>query len=307
MTREQRALRVSATATFGLAVFGIGFGLLTRSGAILFDGTYSLLDTFSALLMLLVVRLISSAGSGSKEGKLVERFTLGFWHLEPIVVGVSGTLLIGSASYALFSAVDALLKGGRDLEFGLAILYASLTLCVALSMTFFMRRANRRLNSAILAIDVTGWMISSALTAALLIAFVTGWLTEGTGLAWIRPYIDPGILALICLMVLPLPVPAVRQALAEILLITPADLKQEVDQKARALAKQEGFLSHRAYVARVGRGTQIEIYFIVPKGLPPRPLEEWDAIRDRLGEALGGEGPHRWLTIAFTTDQDWAE
>ena len=307
MVTEQGALRISAITTFGLAVFGIGFGLVTRSGAILFDGTYSLLDTFSALLMLLVVRLIASAGAASKEGRLVDRFTMGFWHLEPIVVGVSGTLLIGSASYALFSAVDALLKGGRDLEFGLAIIYASVTLCGALGMMVFMRRVNRRLKSSILAIDVTGWMISSALTAALLIAFIIGWLTEGSSLAWIRPYIDPGVLALVCLMVLPLPLPAVRGALAEILLITPADLKRDVDQKARALAKQEGFLSHRAYVARVGRGTQIEIYFIVPKGLPPRPLEEWDAIRDRLGEALGGEGPHRWLTIAFTTDQDWAE
>lgn len=307
MISEQGALRLSATATFALALFGIGFGLATRSGAIIFDGIYSLLDTTTALLMLLVARLIAVSTQQSKEGRLVERFTMGFWHLEPIVVGLSGMLLLGSASYALITAIDSLMKGGRDLAFGLAIGYAVVTLAVATGMALFMRRANRRLNSALIAIDVTGWTISAAMTGALLIAFVAGWLVQGTAWAWISPYIDPGVLALVCLVVLPVPVPMVRRALAEILLVTPADLKQRVDRVAIEAVARHGFLSHRAYVARVGRGTQIELFFIVPRGQPPRPLEDWDAIRDRIGEELGGEGPHRWLTIAFTTDRDWAE
>ncbi|MGG2476173.1 cation transporter, partial [Rhizobium sp. BR5] len=54
------------------------------------------------------------------------------------------------------------------------------------------------------------------------------------------------------------------------------------------------------------RGRQIELFFIVPKNWPPRRLEEWDAIRDEIGNALGGEGTDRWLTIVFTTDEEWA-
>ena len=30
-------------------------------------------------------------------------------------------------------------------------------------------------------------------------------------------------------------------------------------------------------------------------------------IRDEIGEAIGGESPDRWLTIAFTTDPEWAD
>ena len=71
--------------------------------------------------------------------------------------------------------------------------------------------------------------------------------------------------------------------------------------------EEHGFSSFRSYVARVGRGRQIEIYFIVPADRPARRLEEWDAIRDQIGEAIGGEGPNRWLTIAFTTTPEWAE
>ena len=47
--------------------------------------------------------------------------------------------------------------------------------------------------------------------------------------------------------------------------------------------------------------------FIVPSGLPARRLEEWDKIRDEIGEAIGNDTPDRWLTVVFTTDQEWAE
>jgi predicted Co/Zn/Cd cation transporter (cation efflux family) len=103
-----------------------------------------------------------------------------------------------------------------------------------------------------------------------------------------------------------MPIGTIKQALADIFLVTPIDLKQHVDAVAGEFVKRNGFLSYRAYVAKVGRGKQIELYFIVPPDLPPRKLEEWDALRDEIGDALGGEGPDRWLTIAFTTDVEWA-
>ncbi|MCC5958299.1 MAG: hypothetical protein JJU08_03045 [Rhodobacteraceae bacterium] len=37
-----------------------------------------------------------------------------------------------------------------------------------------------------------------------------------------------------------------------------------------------------------------------------RRLEERDALRDRMGAAIGGDPRHRWLTIAFTTGPDRA-
>jgi predicted Co/Zn/Cd cation transporter (cation efflux family) len=85
------------------------------------------------------------------------------------------------------------------------------------------------------------------------------------------------------------------------------DLKAHVDRVAAGIVQREGFLSHRAYVAKVGRATQIELYFIVPKDLPPRTIEEWDRTRDQIGAAIGDEGRNRWLTIAFTADVNWAE
>lgn len=310
MTRpmsEQAVLRLSIAMTFVVAAVGIGFGVASGSASIIFDGIYSLTDAVMTSVALLVSSLITQRLSERRQARLVQRFTMGFWHLEPMVLGLNGVLLSGAAIYALVTAVGSLLAGGRELDFGRAIVYAVVVVIVAVGMAIHNRHANLSIRSNFVALDVQGWTISAALTGALLAAFVFGWAIQGTALAPLSPYVDPAVLALVCVIVIPLPVPTIRRALADILLITPSDMLAEIDAVARDVVARHGFLDHRAYVARVGRGRQIELYFIVPQGQPPRPLEEWDAIRDQIGDAIGGDITNRWLTIAFTTDPEWAD
>ena len=177
----------------------------------------------------------------------------------------------------------------------------------AIGMAIFDTRANRTIKSNFVALDAKAWMMSAALTAALLVAFIFGYMIQGTSLKWMSPYIDPAALAIVCLIVIPIPIGTVRQALADALLVTPPDLMQHVEEIARQIVLRYQFLSYRAYVARVGRGRQIELYFIVPAGLPAKRLEEWDKIRDEIGDAIGNDTPDRWLSIVFTTDLGWAE
>ena len=89
--------------------------------------------------------------------------------------------------------------------------------------------------------------------------------------------------------------------------MTPGDLKQHVDDVAQAFVAQHGLQSYRAYVAKVGRSREIELYFIVPATMAAGTIAEWDALRDEIGNAIGGEGPDRWLTVVFTGDPEWAE
>ncbi len=307
MRSEQSILQVSIAVTIIVAGFGVVFGLLSGSFSIVFDGVYMLADAAMSGLALLVSRLIAlSAMPEQPHGKLRERFTMGFWHLEPMVLGLNGVMLTSVAIYALINAIGSLMGGGRDLEFGYAIIYAVVALVACFAMAWFEMRANRSLKSDFVALDAKAWIMSGGITVALLIAFSIGYGIENTKLSWIAPYIDPAVLALVCLVIIPLPIGTIKQALADIFLVTPVALKRHVDAVAGKIVEENGFISYRAYVAKVGRGKQIELYFIVPQNLPPKQLEEWDALRDQIGDALGGEGPDRWLTIAFTTDIEWA-
>lgn len=308
MQAEQNVLKISIGVTILIACSGIVFGIITGSFSIAFDGVYSLADASMSTLALVVAKLIASDTDPSRgKGKLRARFSLGFWHLEPIVLGLNGILLMSVSVYALINAIISILSGGHALEFDYAILYTAVTLVACLTMATVVRKKNATIRSEFLTLDATAWIMSAGITAALLIAFIGGFFVEGTSLAWITPYIDPAVLALVSVVIIPLPIGTVRQALSDILLMTPEPLRARIDDVASDVVKEQSFLSHRAYVARIGRLMQVELYFIVPAGMPARTIEQWDQLRDDIGARIGSEGPNRWLTIAFTADTEWAE
>lgn len=307
MTTEQSVLRISIIVTFVLAAAGIVFGLLSGSYAIVFDGVYALTDAIMTIVALIVSNLIvSSATNTASSDRFAKHFTMGFWHLEPMVLGLNGILLTGAAIYALINAIGSIMAGGRHLSFDQAIIYAVLTMIIAFAMATYAQRMNKSLKSNFIALDAKAWVMTGGLSAALLVAFIFGFFIQGTTLQWMSPYVDPVALALVCIIVIPIPAGTIKQAFADILLMTPADLREHVDRVATDVVERYNFESYRSYVARVGRGKQIELYFIVPKDGPTKKLEEWDHIRDEIGEAIGDESPDRWLTIAFTTDPEWA-
>lgn len=308
LSSEEGVLRFSIATTLFVTAIGVIFGLLATSLTILFDAVYELVDVVMTGLALIVARLIAmSASEGTVNKRLTERFSMGFWHLEPMVLGANGLLLMGAAVYGLISAIDGLLNGGRQLAFEYALIFAAISLVVELGAAWAVTKANRRIGSEFLALDAKSWLMSAAITVAYLFAFGFGALAQGTRLEWLAPYIDPAALALVCLAVLPMPLGTLRRALADILLVTPADLKEHVDTVAQLSVRRYGFESYRSYVARVGRGKQIELYFLVPSKWPARTLEEWDHIRDEISDAIGDDTPNRWLSITFTTDPEWAQ
>ncbi|QDL97213.1 cation transporter [Rhodopseudomonas palustris] len=308
LSDERGVLRTSIAVTFAISFLGIGFGLFSGSFSIVFDGVYSLIDAGMSLLSLIVVNLITSyAVADHLSRKLRERFSFGLWHLEPMVLGLNGTLLISAALYALVTAIGSLLSGGRDLEFGSALVYAAVTVIACAGIAAVEWRANRKIGSEFVRLDVRGWIMSAGISAALLIAFMIGLAVQGTSWQWISPYIDPAVLAVVCVLIIPLPISTVRHALADIFLVTPIDLKKHLDTVATAFVEKHGFISYRAYVARVGRSKEIELYFIVPAEAPARTIGEWDALRDEIGDLVGDDGPNRWLTVVFTGDPEWAE
>lgn len=305
---EQDFLRLSIIVTGGMALFGVVCGILAHSSSIIFDSMYALGDASMGVLALMVANLINAYTQKTAENaRLRERFSVGLWHLEPIVLGLNGTMLIGVSVYALVNAILALFTGGRMVQFDFAILYGVITLAACAAMAVLGHRANKVLRSEFVGLDATAWIMSGGITAALLAAFVIGAALQGTAWESFMPYVDPVILALICLVIIPLPVATVRQALSEILLLTPEEAKRNADEVAAATVMKYNFLSFRTYVAKVGRSLQTEIYFIVKPGMPARRVEEWDEIRNEISAVLGGQDPHQWLTIAFTTDRAWAE
>lgn len=305
--QEQALLRHSVGLLICLAAASVVFGVLTGSFAILFDGIYALIDACMGGLAMLVSRLIlrdALRRDLNQTGKV--RYQFGFWHLEPMVLALNATLLTLAILYALGSAILLLFEGGTEPDFGWAVVYAAVMAAVCLAMGFRQRRRNRTLRSAFIALDVKSWFMSGMISFALFVAFAVGWAMTGTRFEGWQPFVDPAILALVCLAVLPMPFSDLRGAVADIFLIAPEDLDAKVTDIAARAMTRHGFVDAHTYVARVGRSRLIDIHFVVPPGWALESIAVLDAIRDEVGAEIGDEGPNRWLTICFTEDPEWA-
>ncbi len=236
---EKEILKLSIFTTIFLAILGLIFGLLASSATIIFDSIYGMIDALMTILALVVAKLITASTSKDiVSNRLEKHFTMGFWHLEPIVLGVNGILLIGASIYAFINAIDSILLGGREIIFSYAIIITAISIVVEITLGVFIRKANKDINSEFLKLDSISWLISASMSFAYLIAFSFGYFVKDGELSWITPFIDPFILIFVSILVIPMPFKTVKQALADILLVTPSSLKNHVDIVAKNIVNK---------------------------------------------------------------------
>jgi predicted Co/Zn/Cd cation transporter (cation efflux family) len=143
--------------------------------------------------------------------------------------------------------------------------------------------------------------MGALITTALLIAFGAALAMQGTEAQGLIRYVDPAVLALLALFLLPLPFREARESFAEILMISPTDLDAHVRSVMEDFVRRHGFQDYRSYLSKAGRARFIEISVLVPSDLKIS-IAEIDAMRAEIGAAIGRAGPDRWLTIIFTGD-----
>ena len=292
---EVRLLRLSVLATGAIALVGVILGFLSGSLAIMFDGLFSLIDAAVTLLMLAVARLVATEGN--------RRFQFGYWHLEPMVLGFKATILVILVGYGAINAVQALLAGGNRPQLGMALMYATLTTAVCLLIWLYLRHQNRRLESELVRLEQHGWMMSTLITAALLAGFLVSAALQDTSFSYLVPYVDPAVLAILSLALLPVPLAEARRAAAEIFEAAPPDLDDEVRDVMRHFIARHGLPHFASYVSKIGRARFIEISVLMPADYPASTVAHFDALRAEIGDALGEASPDRWLTIIFTADE----
>ena len=291
---EQAMLRHSLWMTLALAAIGVGFGLVSGSLAIVFDGVSSTIDAAMTFLSLAVARLVLLEGS--------RRFQFGYWHLEPMTLALKGGLLVVFCFYGLVTALGDLFTGGRDLDFGWALGYAAVATGLSLAMFLYERHGNRRIGSDLVRLDAVSWLMSMIISGALLVTFAIALALEGTSWAWAARYADPLVLAALSAGIACMPIAMLREAWRDIFQIAPTPLNALVEQVMHGFVEEHGLATYSSYVARVGRAQFIELHVVLPADFPIERIDTLDAMRREIAGALGVAGPDRWLTVAFTGD-----
>lgn len=298
-TKEVKIFKLSISVTLVIAAIGIVFGLLSGSQSILFDGIFSTIDTAMSILSVLVIKLMAKESTN--------RFQFGFWHFEPMVATVNGSIILLLCLYAQLNAILNIIDGGHSLTFSFATIYAVVVCIVCFGMYFYEKRVNKQLKSDLLQIDVNSWLMSSLITSALLIAFIIGLSIQGTQYEYWSPYIDSVALLVLTVFFIPVPLKILKQSLQEIFLVASKELDNEVNELASKIVKEHGLVDYESYVVKTGRLYSIEIHLITPESFAKEQgVIALDNIREQIASQLSIPSQQRWLTICFTSKEKWS-
>jgi predicted Co/Zn/Cd cation transporter (cation efflux family) len=210
--------------------------------------------------------------------------------------------------YALYSAIDALVHGGRSISSGYALLYAVVAAIGCFAIAYKQRHAAKETASPLFEVEAKGWLIDGFLSSAVCVAFVVLVLVEKTSWSLYTPYADPLIVVVLVLLAAPIPVTVVRTSVRELLLGAPGrDFQGKVRTKLLEATRPLPLKSTILRMVKVGRTLYLHAYLIVSESHKTVTVEDLDAVRERIAAELGQLDPRISLDVTFTLDDRWAQ
>ncbi|MEL6158994.1 MAG: cation diffusion facilitator family transporter [Cyanobacteria bacterium J06623_5] len=298
---ERRALKVTLWGNAVIAMLGIAFAIKTRSEAIFLDGLFSGIHLAISLLSLYISQLIQRPSD--------DNYPFGYAMFEPFLNMGKGVAIVLVALFALFSAVMALLEGGRDIEAGVALWYALIAAAGCLVMAALQRRFAEQSQSQILALDFKNWLIDGVISGAVAIAFGLILLLQNTPWDGFIPYADPALVLVLVLVVLPLPLQTVVQNGLQIMGRSPDESQRE---KVESIVKSAlESVPHQEYHLRqtnMGRLVYVQVYLCVSLSQEESyEAGEVDRVRSLIYEPLNQAFPHLAMDLVVTCDRIWVD
>lgn len=296
---EQRALRVSSAGALVLAVMGIGFAIHSGSEAILLDGLFSALGFFMALMTLYVSRLVRRPDD--------DRFQYGYAHFAPLINVLKSLVMSVLCVFALLAAISTLLAGGQPMAVGSALVYALGATLLGAGLWLYLRAAARRCGSTLVSLDARAARMDMLLSAAVLASFALGWFSQGTGFERHLDYLDPMVVAVLCLISLPIPLRILWINGREALLLAPEPAVQE-SVIGRIESALEGFpvADHRIRMVKLGKVLGVTLHLQPADDVLLQGIAELDHIRRDIEAALVSIELEVGIDIIFTGDMTLA-
>jgi cation diffusion facilitator family transporter len=298
--REQKALLISLYGVLFFIVLALGFAVFTNSGAILFDGIYSLIAFATVLVTLKVAKLAEKPDD--------EQFHFGYTALEPTLNLFKSLIVIIACVYAGVAAIMRLLDGGTEAEYGWAVVYGVISSVGCFIVAGVLKKMGRDTRSGLLAVESKTWFVDGLFSFSVLLGFIGAWIINQTEYASLAPYVDPLLLAILVVVALPIPGRILIDSLREVILMAPkAEVVDEFEVKLNELL---GHLPHQLIELRVtkrGRNTYILVHVVVSDEFKITSIKELDIIRHTTNDAMVAWNPDIVLDIMFVQDLAFAD
>ncbi len=292
---EKRALKLSVVGAFVMAVSGIGFFFAAKSEAILLDGVFSGIGFVLSVLTLKVSQIVLRPDD--------EHFHFGYAHFGPWLNVLKALLMLILCVFAVISAIDALLSGGREMQAGIAVIYGAVatTACATLALIF--RRVAKNTKSALVAVDAESWYIDTLMSAAVLIAFVIGYSMQDSAYSDYVRYVDPVLVLVIVAVALPVPVRILVSSFSDLLGYAPdKELLEQLDRLFLQAVNNVDVADYRIRVLQLGSTINVLIHLRPGPAFELAGFNSLDATRDRIQQQFAEVDRNVVLDVVFVGD-----
>jgi len=296
-TLEKRGLWLSILGALFMAGLGIGFAILTSSDAVLLDGLFSLIGFAIGLVSLRVATLVRRPDD--------ELYHFGYAAYEPMLNLTKGLLMAFVTVFALVSAIEVVLHGGRQIQAGWASVYAWIAAAGCFTIAIRQRVLARRTASPLLVVDSKNWLIDGLMSVAVGVAFLVTIFLVDTSYAHFLPYADPAVVIILVVLSLPIPFKIIRDNWKQMLGRAPDETLQEKARAAvaRVLDESQEY-DTKIRMDQLGRLTYLQLYVVI-KGSQDPDVSRLDGCRKAVHEALQDDFDNLALDVIFTRNPRW--
>lgn len=290
---ERRALHESIAGAAVLGTLAVVWGIAAQSRVLLFDGAFILLGIVLSALSLMASRAAADVPSA--------RFPFGKAAVTPLAIAVQGVALLGTLLYAAVDAVAVITAGGADVEPGTVLAYGLITMTCSYAIARWLTL--RAPSSELVAAEVAQWRAGALLS--LVFAAGGGLALALASVGDLVRYVDPVLVLVACLVLLPIPLRLLRAAGLELLEAEPpAEVRTVLADAVASVRDEFGLDEPFVRSTKLGSRLYVEVDFVVPEGA-------WDVTgEDRVRRALIGRleplGYDLWANVELTADPELA-
>lgn len=292
---EQGVLKLSLIAAVVFVLTALGFALLTGSDSILFDGIYSLISFFMTLLTLKVANLVARPDD--------DRFHFGYTAIEPTLNLFKSLIVIVTCVFAVFGAFNRLHDGGHSAQYGLAVVYGALATTGCFSVAWVMKKRSQHFISDLVGVEAKTWFVDGLLSGSILLGFLGAWWLEHSYLSEYATQVDPILLIVLGLAVLPIPGKIMIDSLKEVInQAPPQTVVYEIEQRLKKSLIDVSYDHVELRVSKRGRDLYLLVHVVVSESFGHETIIQLDAIRRNSKLVMKQWNPAIIMDMLFVKD-----
>ncbi len=252
---EKRVLNLSFAGSVLFLLAEIFFAIYTGSKAVLMDCVYDIADMVMIGPFMVLVPLLYKPTT--------ERRPYGFSQVESLFVLIKYCILLGVDVVLVMNCIKSILGGGNEVDASVLAAFELAVSAGCVIMYLVLRRFQKKYSSPSIKAELFIWKLDALSTLGVGCAFLVNLILIRTPLAFVCPFVDPGIAVILAIALIKEPIEMILDSLRSLVLFAPGEeIKEKLQMVCEEVLKKYGCELTFIDIIKTGRKIWSEVYFL---------------------------------------------